>query len=118
LPQRKKALENFKNDADTAAFLLSVRAAAAGLTLTAASYVMIVEPTFNPAVMLQAINRVWRMGQHRPVEVRYFVCADTVEETILVRHAATHRRRGATESLHRTFVWTCALTASPFCSFT
>jgi len=83
LPQRKKALENFKSDPDTVAFLLSVRAAAAGLTLTAASYVMIIEPGFNPAVMLQAINRVWRIGQAKQVEVRYFACADTIEETIL-----------------------------------
>lgn len=70
LSQRKKALEQFKSDPDTTVFLLSVRAAAAGLTLTSASYVFIVEPGFNPAITLQAINRVWRVrtntNQHAP----------------------------------------------------
>ena len=63
LAQRKKALERFRSDPSTSVFILSVRAAAAGLTLTSANYVYIVEPGFNPAVTLQAIGRVWRFGQ-------------------------------------------------------
>src|SRR5690348_972201 len=67
LSQRRKALERFKTDPDTTVFLLSVRAASAGLTLTAASYVFIFEPGFNPAITLQAINRVYRIGQSKQV---------------------------------------------------
>lgn len=53
---RKKSMERFRVDPECNVFLLSVRAGAVGLTLTAANHVIIMEPSLNPALELQAIN--------------------------------------------------------------
>jgi SNF2 family DNA or RNA helicase len=63
MTQRKKALDRFRGTSDTNVFLLSVRAGAVGLTLTAADHIFFVEPCLNPAIELQAIGRVHRIGQ-------------------------------------------------------
>ncbi len=63
--QRQKALDKFSTDDNTTVFLLSTRSGAAGLTLTAANHVYIMEPCLNSALELQAINRVHRIGQVR-----------------------------------------------------
>ncbi len=63
-------------------FVLSLKAGGTGLTLTAANHVVHVDRWWNPAVEDQATDRAYRIGQHRAVQVRAFVCAGTLEERI------------------------------------
>jgi SNF2 family DNA or RNA helicase len=63
-------------------FLLSLRAGAAGLTLTAASRVFLLEPSLDPAVEQQAVARVHRIGQKAEVLITRLLVADTVEEEV------------------------------------
>ena len=63
-------------------FVLSLKAGGTGLTLTAANHVVHVDRWWNPAVEDQATDRAFRIGQRRPVQVRKFVCAGTLEEKI------------------------------------
>ncbi|CAN0030272.1 unnamed protein product, partial [Ectocarpus fasciculatus] len=78
-------LENkaFANDPPTTVFLLSVRAGAVGINLTQANNVFLLEPMLNLALEKQAIGRVHRLGQTRPVTVTKLVLADSVETRIL-----------------------------------
>ncbi len=62
--------------------MLSLKAGGTGLTLTAANHVVHVDRWWNPAVEDQATDRAFRIGQHRAVQVRKFVCAGTLEERI------------------------------------
>jgi SNF2 family DNA or RNA helicase len=62
--------------------LLSLKAGGTGLTLTAANHVVHLDRWWNPAVENQATDRAFRIGQHRNVQVRKFVCPGTVEERI------------------------------------
>ncbi|MBR6021918.1 MAG: hypothetical protein IK066_05805, partial [Kiritimatiellae bacterium] len=68
-------------------FLVSLRAGGLGLNLTAANYVILLDPWWNPAVEQQAADRAHRIGQKRPVTVYRLVAADTVEERVLALHA-------------------------------
>ena len=81
--ERADALLNFQAVPDIRVFLLSMRAGAVGLTLTAADHCFILDTPTNPATEEQAIDRIHRIGQLRPVTVKRFVLADTVEERIL-----------------------------------
>ncbi len=67
-------------------FLLSLKAGAFGMNLTAADYVIIADPWWNPAVEDQAAGRAHRMGQQRPVTVYRLVVKDSVEERIMSLH--------------------------------
>jgi SNF2 family DNA or RNA helicase len=67
-------------------FLLSLKAGGAGLNLTAADYVIHLDPWWNPAVEDQASDRAHRIGQQRPVTVYRLVSQGTVEEKILALH--------------------------------
>jgi len=67
-------------------FLISLKAGGTGLTLTAADYVIHLDPWWNPAVEDQASDRAHRIGQQRPVTVYRLVMKDTVEEGILALH--------------------------------
>jgi SNF2 family DNA or RNA helicase len=69
-------------------FLISLKAGGTGLNLTAADYVLHLDPWWNPAVEHQATARAPRMGQLKPVTVYRFVSAGTIEEQILELHAA------------------------------
>gem|GEM_PF-3622005 len=69
-------------------FLISLKAGGTGLNLTAADYVLHLDPWWNPAVEDQASDRAHRMGQLKPVTVYRFVSAGTIEEQILELHAA------------------------------
>jgi len=82
MKKRAKAIEAFQNDPPTTVFLLSVRSGAVGITLTAASIVYMMEPCLNPALEEQAIGRVHRMGQTRPVTVKRLWIEDSIEERI------------------------------------
>ena len=69
-------------------FLISLKAGGTGLNLTAADYVIHLDPWWNPAVEDQATDRAHRIGQTRPVTVYRLVSQGTIEETILALHAA------------------------------
>jgi len=81
--QREASVENFQNNDDLRVFLISLKAGGTGLNLTAADYVYIVDPWWNPAVENQAIDRCYRIGQDKHVFAYRMICKDTVEEKIL-----------------------------------
>lgn len=83
LSARGKALEEFaKNDSITI-LLATIGAGGVGLNLTSASRVFIMEPQYNPAAVAQAVDRVHRLGQHRPVKTAQFIMKGSIEEKIL-----------------------------------
>ena len=67
-------------------FLISLKAGGSGLNLTAADYVIHLDPWWNPAVEDQASDRAHRIGQTRPVTVYRLVAATTIEEKIIQLH--------------------------------
>ncbi len=79
---RQAAVERFQNDPDCGVFLISLKAGGLGLNLTAADYVFLLDPWWNPAVETQAIDRAHRVGQTRQVFAYRLICQDTVEEKI------------------------------------
>jgi len=79
---RKQVVEEFQNG-DIGVFLISLKAGGLGLNLTAADYVFIVDPWWNPAAEMQAIDRAHRIGQDKKVFVYKTITKDTVEEKIL-----------------------------------
>ncbi len=79
---RAKAVERFQNDPGCPLFLISLKAGGLGLNLTAAGYVFILDPWWNPAVEAQAIDRAHRIGQTRRVFAYRLICQDTVEQRI------------------------------------
>jgi superfamily II DNA or RNA helicase len=85
-PQRRAAVAAFQAGAGEM-FLISLRAGGAGLNLTAADYVIHMDPWWNPAVEDQASDRAHRIGQERPVTIYRLVARDTIEERILKLHA-------------------------------
>ena len=76
-------VERFQNDPDCKLFLISLKAGGLGLNLTAAEYVFLLDPWWNPAVEAQAIDRAHRIGQTRPVFAYRLIARDTVEEKVL-----------------------------------
>lgn len=84
-PARAERVAAFqRGDADL--FLISLKAGGFGLNLTAADYVIIADPWWNPAAEDQATGRAHRIGQHRPVTVYRLVTAGSVEERIVALH--------------------------------
>mmetsp|Transcript_23455 Transcript_23455/g.59893 ORF Transcript_23455/g.59893 Transcript_23455/m.59893 type:complete len:191 (-) Transcript_23455:338-910(-) len=83
--QRARALERFSSDPEVSCFILSMKAAAVGLTLTCASRVVLLDPSLSLADEAQAIGRVHRFGQTKPVHVVKLVTKHTVEEKILAQ---------------------------------
>jgi hypothetical protein len=79
---RQEVVSAFQNDTGAAVFLLSLRAAGTGLNLTTASYVVLYDPWWNPAVEAQAIDRTHRIGQTRTVNAYRLISPGTVEEKI------------------------------------
>jgi SNF2 family DNA or RNA helicase len=77
---RQAAVDRFQQDPEVRVFLLSLKAGGVGLNLTAASYVYLVDPWWNPAVEDQAIDRAYRIGQHQNVQAVRLICPGTVEE--------------------------------------
>lgn len=80
---RQTCVKNFQEDPNTKVFLISLKAGGLGLNLTAADYVMIYDPWWNPAAERQAIDRAHRIGQAKNVFVYKMITRDTVEEKIL-----------------------------------
>ncbi|MBK1619935.1 helicase SNF2 [Lamprobacter modestohalophilus] len=85
-PKRRAAVTAFQSG-DGELFLISLRAGGAGLNLTAADYVIHMDPWWNPAVEDQASDRAHRIGQQRPVTIYRLVAKGTIEERILQLHA-------------------------------
>ena len=85
LPQRDKAIRAFQSG-DGDLFLISLKAGGFGLNLTAADYVLHLDPWWNPAVEDQASDRAHRIGQQRPVTIYRLVAEDTIEEKIVKLH--------------------------------
>lgn len=79
---RKTPVQRFQNDKNCPVFLVSLKAGGLGLNLTAADYVFILDPWWNPAVEQQAIDRAHRIGQTRHVFAYRLICKDTVEQRI------------------------------------
>ena len=80
--ERQQVVNAFQNDPSAAVFLLSLRAAGTGLNLTNASYVVLYDPWWNPAVEAQAIDRSHRIGQVNTVNAYRLIAPGTVEEKI------------------------------------
>ncbi|HVM70821.1 MAG TPA: DEAD/DEAH box helicase [Anaerolineales bacterium] len=80
---RQGQVDLFQNDASIPFFLISLKAGGVGLNLTAADYVIHLDPWWNPAVEMQAADRTHRIGQEKPVFIYKFIARDTVEEKIL-----------------------------------
>jgi len=81
---RKESVERFQTDENCKVFLISLKAGGVGLNLTAADYVYLVDPWWNPAVEQQAIDRTHRIGQYRSVFAYKMICKNTIEEKILL----------------------------------
>ncbi|MGI8602926.1 MAG: SNF2-related protein [Verrucomicrobiales bacterium] len=79
---RGSLVEDFQNSDGAAVFLISLRAGGFGLNLTAASYVILFDPWWNPAVENQAIDRTHRIGQTCPVNAYRLLVKDSIEEKI------------------------------------
>jgi superfamily II DNA or RNA helicase len=80
--ERQTVVNAFQDDPQASVFLLSLRAAGTGLNLTTASYVVLYDPWWNPAVEAQAIDRSHRIGQTRTVFAYRLIAPGTVEEKI------------------------------------
>ena len=83
--EREKRVAAFQGGEATL-FLISLKAGGTGLNLTAADYVIHLDPWWNPAVEDQATDRAHRIGQKRPVTVYRLVTQGTIEEKILRLH--------------------------------
>jgi len=80
--RREAVVTAFETDPEPCAFLISLKAGGAGLNLTAANYVVLFDPWWNPAVEAQAIDRAHRIGQTRTVIAYRMLAAGTIEEKI------------------------------------
>ena len=80
---RRESVQQFQDSPDKRVFLISLKAGGVGLTLTAADYVYLVDPWWNPAAEQQAIDRSHRIGQEKKVFAYRMICKDSVEEKIL-----------------------------------
>jgi SNF2 family DNA or RNA helicase len=95
MQERKKRVDAFQaGEGDL--FLISLKAGGVGINLTAADYVIHMDPWWNPAVEDQASDRAHRMGQQRPVTIYRLVARNTIEEGIVELH---HHKRDLADSL-------------------
>jgi len=80
---RQARVNRFQTEDSCGVFLISLKAGGLGLNLTAAEYVFLLDPWWNPAVEAQAVDRAHRIGQTRPVFAYRLIAKDTVEEKVL-----------------------------------
>ena len=85
LDERQRLVDRFQ-DGESQFFLISLKAGGLGLNLTAANYVILMDPWWNPSIEDQATDRAHRLGQERNVTVIRLVSANTIEEKILKLH--------------------------------
>jgi SNF2 family DNA or RNA helicase len=79
---RDRMVDRFQAADGPRVFVLSLKAGGTGLNLTAANHVFLYDRWWNPAVENQAVDRAFRIGQQRNVQVHKFLCAGTLEERI------------------------------------
>jgi SNF2 family DNA or RNA helicase len=94
--KRQARVERFQQDRACPLLLISLKAGGHGLNLTAADYVFILDPWWNPAVEAQAIDRAHRIGQSQPVFAYRLISRDTVEDKIVTLQ---QRKRALAESI-------------------
>ena len=80
---RSEQVKLFQNNPEFQVFLISLKAGGTGLNLTAADYVFLTDPWWNPAVERQAMDRAHRIGRNKPVFVYKYITEETVEEKII-----------------------------------
>lgn len=95
LKKREIAIDNFQSGKSDL-FLISLKAGGVGLNLTAADYVIHMDPWWNPAVEDQASDRAHRIGQTRPVTIYRIIAENTIEEKIVKMH---HEKRDLADKL-------------------
>jgi SNF2 family DNA or RNA helicase len=93
--ERNRLVKQFQTG-DEPLFLISLKAGGLGLNLTAADYVIHLDPWWNPAIEDQASDRAHRIGQQRPVTVYRLISAGTIEEKIIRLH---HNKRSLADAL-------------------
>ncbi|KAF9050043.1 P-loop containing nucleoside triphosphate hydrolase protein [Panaeolus papilionaceus] len=98
--QRDKALSTLANEDECSVMLVSIKAGGLGLNITTANNIIIMDPWWNPFVEEQAIARVYRIGQTRPVEVFRLIAPDTVENRMV--ETQERKRTEITTFLDRT----------------
>ncbi len=81
--QKQVAIDNFQNDQKSRIFVAQIKAGGVGITLTSASLVIFVEASWCPADILQAIDRLHRIGQDKPVVAQFLVIQNTIEHFVL-----------------------------------
>lgn len=82
--ERRQLIQKFQTDTNVQIFLISLKAGGVGLNLTAADYVFILDPWWNPATEQQAINRTHRIGQTKKVLSYKYISRNSIEEKIMV----------------------------------
>ncbi|EED91987.1 hypothetical protein THAPSDRAFT_268889 [Thalassiosira pseudonana CCMP1335] len=80
---RDICLKEFREDNNVRVLLMSLKAGGVALNLTCANYIYLIDPWWNPAAEMQAIDRTHRLGQYRPIRAIRFIAENTVEERIL-----------------------------------
>lgn len=103
---RQGQVEAFQNDENIKVFLISLKAGGVGLNLTAAGYVFLLDPWWNPAVEAQAIDRAHRIGQENKVIIYKFITRNTVEEKIMALQARKTALAGELIGTEESFVKT------------
>ncbi len=102
--KREERVAAFQNDPECKLFLISLKAGGLGLNLTAAEYVFLLDPWWNPAVEAQAIDRTHRIGQTRQVFAYRLIARDTVEEKVLQLQQAKRDLADAILSADRSLI--------------
>ncbi|KAI6087976.1 SNF2 family N-terminal domain-containing protein [Hypoxylon rubiginosum] len=80
---RTAAMDAFREDDSVHVILVSIMAGGLGLNLTSGNYVYVMEPQYNPAAEAQAVDRVHRLGQKRPVRTVRYIMRNSIEEKML-----------------------------------
>lgn len=101
---RKTQVELFQQNDEIQVFLISLKAGGLGLNLTAADYVFILDPWWNPAIEAQAIDRAHRIGQEQRVFTYKFITKNSVEEKILALQRSKKRLADELITIEDSFV--------------
>jgi superfamily II DNA or RNA helicase len=84
---RRREVERFQTEPEVSTFFITLKAGGTGLNLTAADYVFLIDPWWNPQAEEQAFARAHRIGQERPVHAIRFITQGTIEEKIMLLQA-------------------------------
>ncbi|CAG8539788.1 2666_t:CDS:1 [Funneliformis caledonium] len=81
--KREQAINDFTYDPEVKVFLISLKCGCLGLNLTAANQCFLMDPWWNPSIEDQAVDRIYRLGQTRPVSIFRFVIENTIEDRVI-----------------------------------